>query len=40
MAYTVVSVFPVTVDTEEIKKDLKENGFDEANIISLSLNHL
>jgi hypothetical protein len=33
MAYTVVSVFPVTVDTEEIKKDLKENGFDEANII-------
>lgn len=33
MAYTVVSVFPVTVDTEEIKKNLKENGFDEANII-------
>jgi hypothetical protein len=33
MAYTVVSVFPVTVDTEEIKKDLKENGFNEANII-------
>jgi hypothetical protein len=33
MAYTVVSVFPVTVDTEKIKKDLKENGFDEANII-------
>lgn len=33
MAYTVVSVFPVTVDTEEIKKDLKENGFSEANII-------
>lgn len=33
MAYTVVSVFPVTVDTEEIKRDLKENGFDEANII-------
>ncbi|UMQ40916.1 hypothetical protein MKS83_16110 [Chryseobacterium sp. Y16C] len=33
MAYTVVSVFPVTVDTEKIKKDLRENGFDEANII-------
>lgn len=33
MAYTVVSVFPVTVDTEEIKKDLKNNGFNEANII-------
>lgn len=33
MAYTVVSVFPVTVDTEEIKKDLKDKGFDEANII-------
>ncbi len=33
MSYTVVSVFPKTVDTEEIKKDLKENGFDEANII-------
>ncbi len=33
MAYTVVSVFPVTVDTEEIKKDLIENGLDEANII-------
>ena len=33
MAYTVVSVFPVTVDTEEIKKDLKEKGFDEENII-------
>lgn len=33
MAYTVVSVFPVTVDTEEIKKDLTENGFSEANII-------
>lgn len=33
MAYTVVSVFPVTVDTEEIKKELKEKGFDEANII-------
>ena len=33
MAYTVVSVFPVTVDTEEIKKDLRENGFEEANII-------
>lgn len=33
MAYTVVSVFPVTVDTEEIKRDLKENGFSEANIV-------
>ncbi|WP_080777199.1 hypothetical protein [Chryseobacterium phocaeense] len=33
MAYTVVSVFPVTVDTEEIKKDLREKGFDDANII-------
>lgn len=33
MAYTVVSVFPVTVDTEEIKKDLKEKGFNEADII-------
>lgn len=33
MAYTVISVFPSTVDTEEIKKDLKENGFDEANIV-------
>ncbi|WP_267404718.1 MULTISPECIES: hypothetical protein [unclassified Chryseobacterium] len=33
MAYTVVSVFPQTVDTEEIKKDLKEKGFSEANII-------
>jgi hypothetical protein len=33
MAYTVVSVFPVTVDTEEIKKNLKEKGFDEADII-------
>jgi hypothetical protein len=33
MAYTVVSVFPVTVDTEKIKKDLKESGFDDADII-------
>lgn len=33
MAYTVISVFPVTVDTEEIKNNLKNNGFDEANII-------
>lgn len=33
MAYTVVSVFPKTVDTEEIRKNLRENGFDEANII-------
>ncbi|WP_027386918.1 hypothetical protein [Chryseobacterium gregarium] len=33
MAYTVISVFPVTVDTEDIKKELKERGFDETNII-------
>jgi len=33
MAYTVVSVFPQTVDTEEIKRDLREKGFNEANII-------
>lgn len=33
MAYTVISVFPATVNTEEIKKTLQENGFDEANII-------
>jgi len=33
MGYTVVSVFPQTVDTEEIKKDLREKGFNEANII-------
>lgn len=33
MAYTVISVFPATVDTEEIKKDLTDHGFDAANII-------
>lgn len=33
MSYTVVSVFPVTVDTEEIRRNLIENGFDDANII-------
>jgi len=33
MAYTVVSVFPATVDTEEIIADLKNQGLDEANII-------
>ncbi|ROH96220.1 hypothetical protein [Chryseobacterium daecheongense] len=33
MAYTVISVFPATVDTEEIKRDLASNGFDKANII-------
>ncbi len=33
MAYTVVSVFPVTADTEEIKRQLRENGIDEANIV-------
>ncbi|RKS96764.1 hypothetical protein [Chryseobacterium defluvii] len=33
MAYTVISVFPATVDTEEIKEDLTNQGFDRANII-------
>jgi len=33
MAYTVISVFPATVNTEEIKKDLRDQGFDDANII-------
>lgn len=33
MAYTVISVFPSTVDTAEIKSDLRNNGFDEADII-------
>jgi len=33
MAYTVVSVFPVTADTDEIKRQLKENGIDETNIV-------
>ncbi|ANF50879.1 hypothetical protein A0O34_10275 [Chryseobacterium glaciei] len=33
MAYTVISVFPATVNTEEIKKDLRDQGFDDANVI-------
>lgn len=33
MAYTVISVFPATVDTEEIKTDLTDQGFDKASII-------
>lgn len=33
MAYTVISVFPETVDTEEIKKELSSLGFNEADIV-------
>ncbi|WP_159472204.1 hypothetical protein [Chryseobacterium sp. 18068] len=33
MAYTVISVFPETVNTEEIKSELKNNGFLDADII-------
>ncbi|WP_312079408.1 hypothetical protein [Chryseobacterium sp.] len=33
MAYTVISVFPPTVDTEEIKSQLTTNGFSDDNII-------
>ena len=33
MAYTVISVFPANADTEEIKKDLQDQGFDGSNII-------
>lgn len=33
MAYTVISVFPANVDAEEIKLKLRNNGFDEADII-------
>lgn len=33
MAYTVVSVFPATVNTEEITSGLKNQGFNEADII-------
>lgn len=33
MAYTVISVFPVTVDAEEVKNNLKQKGFGEADII-------
>lgn len=33
MAYTVISVFPETANAEEIKKDLTNQGFNEADII-------
>ncbi|WP_294243533.1 hypothetical protein [uncultured Chryseobacterium sp.] len=33
MAYTVVSVFPSTADTEGIKNDLKNFGFNESDIL-------
>ena len=33
MAYTVISVFPATVDTDEIKTELKNKGFDETDVI-------
>ncbi|REC55941.1 hypothetical protein DRF62_04785 [Chryseobacterium piscium] len=33
MAYTVISVFPETVNTEEIKSELKNKGFLDADII-------
>lgn len=33
MAYTVISVFPETVDTAEIKTQLISNGFQEADIV-------
>jgi len=33
MAYTVISVFPANVGTEEIKSKLRNNGFNEADII-------
>lgn len=33
MAYTVISVFPETANTEEIKKDLTNQGINEADII-------
>jgi len=33
MAYTVISVFPDTVNTEEIKSELRKGGFEEADII-------
>lgn len=33
MAYTVISVFPTGVNTEEIKTELKNQGFNEADII-------
>lgn len=33
MAYTVISVFPETVDTDEIKTELRNQGFNEADVI-------
>lgn len=33
MAYTVISVFPATVDTEEVKNDLRNLGFNDANVV-------
>jgi hypothetical protein len=33
MAYTVISVFPATVDTDEIKTELKNKGFNETDVI-------
>lgn len=33
MAYTVISVFPANVDTEEVTSELKNQGFNEADII-------
>lgn len=33
MAYTVISMFPANVDAEEVKKELQDQGFDEADII-------
>jgi len=33
MAYTVISVFPATVDTDEIKTELRNQGFNEEDFI-------
>lgn len=33
MAYTVISVFPQTVDTDEIKTELRNQGFNEEDVI-------
>lgn len=33
MAYTVISVFPATADTEEIRSELRNQGFNEEDII-------
>ncbi|WP_292009624.1 hypothetical protein [Chryseobacterium sp.] len=33
MPYTVISVFPASVDVEEVKKDLLNHGFDESDVI-------